>query len=91
VVQWFIQTYLPKQTIPVLRSFGDTIQTATGTWLGIKSQEKKVYLVEKFVSPFSPWSFPHLPLSPLIATSPSLADVMAESSTDSERCGIRTT
>ncbi len=58
--QWFLQTYIPKQTIPVLRSFGDSIQTATGIWLGLKSQEKKANLIAKSVS--FPYSRIYLPL-----------------------------
>jgi hypothetical protein len=47
--QWFIDEYLKKQTIPILRQFGDAIQAATGAWLGLRSSERKAELLVKCV------------------------------------------
>ena len=62
--QWFIKTYLPSQTIPILRSFGTTLEAATGEYLGIRSQERKDNLLYKYaiISPFSSSFYHHFNL-----------------------------
>jgi hypothetical protein len=48
--QWFINSYIPKQTIPILRSFADVIQAQTGRYLGVRNGELKASVVQKWVS-----------------------------------------
>ena len=45
--QWFTETYLPSQTVVILRGFATIIEGKTGQWLGIRSGEKKQGIVQK--------------------------------------------
>jgi hypothetical protein len=50
--EWFLQSYIIHQTIPIIRSFGGFVERATSKYLGLRQGEKKDILAEKLRAGF---------------------------------------
>ena len=47
--KWFINDYIPRQTIPILRRFSSHVEIRTRLNVGIRAGDKKADIVDKYV------------------------------------------